>query len=315
MRRTLSWLLLPALLFPLLAGCTSEEAQVTLRVGLLPVLEALPFYVAQEEGYFAEQGLEVTFVPVASAAERDQLLVAGQVDVVIDDLISLLLLNRDEVQVVAVRTAMRPTAEFAQFRLLAAPQSTIRSVEALRGLPIGVSEGTIIEYVTERLLEEGGLPPEAIHVVAVPRIPDRMALLESGELQAATLPEPLASLAVAQGASVIADDRQLADPGGSLIAVRASLLDDRPQAVRAMLIALEKAVAVINADKGRWGTLLSEQHLLPPALAETFTLPDYPAASVPSPRAFEDARRWLKRKHLHPSPFPYETLVRDDFLP
>ncbi|HQK15671.1 MAG TPA: MetQ/NlpA family ABC transporter substrate-binding protein, partial [Anaerolineae bacterium] len=189
----------------LLTGCQKPEAKA-LRIAVLPVLDALPLYVAEAEGYFAAQGIQVELIPAASAAERDQLLQAGQIDGFITDLVALALYNRESPQVVAVRYAMVPTADFAQFRILAAAQSGITTVEGLRGVPIGVSEGTVIEYVTHRLLEAEGLPTDAIATLAVPKIADRMALLGAGELSAATLPEPLASLAMQQGAVLIVDD-------------------------------------------------------------------------------------------------------------
>ncbi len=316
MRRGLALVMFIVFALPWVSACRAPQTEtVTLRVGVLPILDALPFYVAQEEGFFTEQGVEVVFVPVASAAERDQLLVAGQVDVVIDDLVSLLLLNREGVEIVAVRTAMRPTEDFAQFRLLAAAQSGIDSVEALRNVPVGISEGTIIEYLTEQMLQRAGLEPSEIETVAVPRIPDRMALLESGELQAAMLPEPLASLAVAKGARAVVDDRAFPELSCSLVSVRAELLEAHPQAVRAMLAALEEAVAAINADKGRWDTLLVEKHLLPPALEGSFTLPDYPMASIPSTTCFGAVRQWVEAKGLLSTAPAYESVVRGDLLP
>ncbi len=307
------WLLLATVLLSACRPTPPENRK--LRVGLLPILDALPFYVAQEEGYFAAEGVEVEFVPVASAAERDQLLMAGQVDVVIDDLVSLLQLDREGVQVVAVRTAMRPTESVAQFRILASAQSGIEGVEGLRGVPIGISEGTIIEYLTEQLLQRAGLEPDEIETVAVPRIPDRMALLESGELQAAMLPEPLASLAVAKGAQVVIDDRAFPDLSCSLVSVRAEVLEAHPQAVKAMLAALEQAVATINADKGRWDALLAEKHLLPPALADSFVLPDYPYAELPSQVCFDSVSRWVQEKGLSSSVPEYAEVVRGDLLP
>ncbi len=316
MRRILARVILVLFSLSWLAACRAPQTEkVTLRVGLLPILDALPFYVAQEEGLFAQQRVAVEIVPVASAAERDQLLMAGQVDVVIDDLVSLLLLDREGVEVVAVRTAMRPAEDFAQFRILAAPQSGIETVEGLRGVPIGISEGTIIEYLTEQMLLRAGLEEGEIETVAVPRIPDRMALLESGELQAAMLPEPLASLAVAKGARVVLDDRAFPDLSCSIVSVRAEVLDAHPEAIRGMLAALERAVAAINADKGRWDALLVEKHLLPPSLGGSFALPDYPTASVPSAACFEAVRGWVERKGLLSSAPTYEAVVRGDFLP
>ena len=56
-----------------------------------------------------KMALQVELIPAASAAERDQLLQAGQVDGVITDLVALALYNKEQTEVVAVRYAMVPT--------------------------------------------------------------------------------------------------------------------------------------------------------------------------------------------------------------
>ena len=277
----------------LLSGCRQPESRA-LRIAVLPILDTLPLYVAEAEGYFATQGVIVDLIPAASAAERDQLLQAGQIDGFITDLVALALYNRDVTQVVAVRYAMVPTVDFAQFRVLAAAQSGIITVEDLRGIPIGVSEGTVIEYVTYRLLEAEGLPTEAIATLAVPKIPDRMALLGAGEIAAATLPEPLASLAMQQGAVVIADDTRHPEVSCSVYAFGKDVIDQQPQTVRAFLAAIDEASNAINTDKSRWSDLLTAKGLVPAPLAGTYTLPDYPADAVPTEGQFADAITWLQ---------------------
>ncbi|MBN2389095.1 MAG: ABC transporter substrate-binding protein [Anaerolineae bacterium] len=276
-----------------LSGCRKPESG-TLRIAVLPILDTLPLYVAEIEGYFAAQGITVDLIPAAAAAERDQLLQAGQIDGFITDLVALALYNRDTTQVVAVRYAMVPTANFAQFRILAAAQSGITTVEGLRDVPVGVSEGTVIEYVTHRLLEAAGLPTDEIATLAVPKIPDRMALLGAGELSAATLPEPLASLAMQQGAIVITDDTAHPEISCSVYAFHKDVIDQHPQTVRAFLAAIDEASDAINGDKSRWSDLLADKGLVPAPLAGAYILPDYPANAVPTEAQFANAVSWLQ---------------------
>ena len=76
--------------------------------------------------------------------------------------------------------ARTATEDSPVFSILAAADSGIENVEDLAGVEIGISEATVIEYMTDRVLENAGLAPEEIVKVAVPRIPDRLALLQSG---------------------------------------------------------------------------------------------------------------------------------------
>lgn len=310
--------LLPALLLAavLLAACGARPPEpVTIRLGLLPILDALPIYVADAEGLFAEQALQIEFVPVASAAERDQLMQSGQIDGMINDLISTLLYNQDEVQITVVRLARTATTAYPQYRILAAKGSGIDTPAELAGVPIGISEGTVIAYVTDRLLTAEGLAPEEIATLAVPRIPDRLALLDSGELQAATLPDPLASLAIEGGATVVVDDTRHPEYGTSLISFRRSFVADHPDAVRRFLVALEEATRRVNTDKALWETLLAEKQLVPAPLLGSYMLPDFPLASVPTEAQFDDVVAWALDKRLIDTPLEYTASIDASFLP
>jgi NitT/TauT family transport system substrate-binding protein len=300
----------------LLAACGGRAGEpVVLRIGVLPILDALPMYVAQEKGYFAEENVVVEFVPVASAAERDQLMQAGQIEGMINDLISTILYNKEGTQIFIVRFARTATREYPQYRVLAAANSSIQSVQDLAGVPIGISEGTVIEYTTDRLLQAEGLPPQDIVTIAVPRIPDRMSLLASGELQAANLPDPLSELAIQGGARVIIDDTRHPEIGNSVISFRRQVVEDNPQAVRGFLVALERAVADVNADKGAWSDLLTERQLVPAPLIGSYSIPDFPVASVPTEAQWADVVAWATEKGLITAQVLYADSVDASYLP
>lgn len=306
-------LVIAALLFGACVPASPEPA--TLRIGLLPILEALPLYVAQAQGYFAAEGVQVEFIPAASAAERDQLMQAGQIDGLVNDLVSTVLYNRDGVQIVIVRFARTASAEDPAYRILAARDSGISRVHELAGVPIGVSQGTVIEYVTDRLLQAEGLAPADIQTVAVPKIADRMALLESGELKAATLPDPLASLALQAGATLILDDSAHSEYGTSVLSFRKAVVDDSPEAIRAFLRAVEQATAEVNDDPSRWAALLSDHKLVPAPLMGTYQLPEFPRASVPTEAQYADALAWAVEKGLVTKSASYAESVNPGFLP
>ena len=313
MKRLVLCLVLAALA---LGGCAPAAPEITtLRIGVLPILETLPLYVAQSQGYFAAEGLQVVIVPAASAAERDQLMQADQIDAIINDLVSVLLYNKDQVQIVVVRFARVASAQDPAYRILASKDSGISTVGDLANVPIGVSEGTVIEYVTDRLLQAEGLAAGEIQTIAVPKIADRMALLDSGEIKAATLPDPLSSLALQSGATLIIDDTAHPEFGTSVLSFRLAIVDDSPQAVRAFLRAVEKATADINGDPAKWTTLLTDNKLVPAPLIGTYQLPVFPAASIPSEAQYADARSWAIEKGLLTGSAAYADSVNAGYLP
>ncbi|MBN1537331.1 MAG: ABC transporter substrate-binding protein [Anaerolineales bacterium] len=300
------------------ANVTSDSEvsePVTLKIAVLPILDALPMYVAEQEGLFEANNVRVTFIAAASAAERDQIIVAGQADGLINELVSTVLYNKDQVQVQVVRFARVATTQFPQYYILASKQSGITTPQELKGVDIGISQGTVIEYITDRLLQAEGLTAEDIKTIAVPKIPDRMALLSSGELRGATMPDPLSLLAIQQGAVLVLDDTKYPDYSYSTIAFRKAVIDQNPEAIRNFLQAIEEATAKINANPSQWAHLLTEKQLVPESLVGDYQLPTYPAAGVPSQAQWDDVVAWCQDKGLLTTDIAYSDSVTDQFLP
>ena len=256
-----------ALFAVLLSACggaaPAAQEDPTLKIAVLPILDALPMYVADAQGYFKDAGIKVEFVPVASAAERDQVMQAGQADGMINDLISTVFYNKDGQKIAVVRLARNASPTDAEYSILAAKDSGITKPADLKGVEIGISQGTVIDYTTQRLLENAGLQAADIKTTNVPKIPDRLQLLAEGQLKAANLPEPFASLAEQSGAVRVVDDRSLPSVGTSEISFNVNTLKSKPETVKKFLAALEKATADVNADPDQVGHAAERQEIDP----------------------------------------------------
>jgi len=272
-------------------------------------------FVAQQEGLFEQNGVDVEFIPVGSAPERDQLIAAGQADGMVNETISTMLFNKEQIQVQVVRYALRPTAEAGHFFILASAQSGITDVQGLKDVEVGVSQGTVIEYVTERLLQSEGFTQDEIKTIAVPKIPDRMALLASGELKAGVLPDPLGALAVQQNAVIVLDDSAHPEYGFSVISFRKEVIDAHPEAVRGFLAAIEEATTKLNQDPARYTSVLSDNKLVPPPLLQTYKVPPFPVGGVPTEEEWNDALAWVKAKGLLAADVSYTDSVNASLLP
>ena len=300
----------------LASGCTSKFAvdKISVRIAMLPILDTIPLYLAQDAGYFAAEGVSVEFIPVGSAAERDQVMAAGRADGMINDLVSVVLYNRQGITVQVVRFMRIASQNVPLYRVVASPKAGIKTVADLAGVPIGISQGSIIDYVTDRLLQFGGLAPDQIKTIAVPKIPERMALLSSGELKAATLPEPFATLAIQNGAVVIADDTAHPELGNSVISFRKTFLDQHPTAVQGFLRAVEKAIQDINASPENGRPILSKYNLVPTDLAASYPVPAFPVSSLPTQAQFDAVAQWAMQKRLVDQIVPYSGSVVNNFL-
>lgn len=308
-------LLFASMLIMLLSACTSQNEPITLRLAMLPIMDTLPAHVAEAQGYFVEENLNVEFLPVGSAPDRDQLIKSGQADGMVNELLSTMFYNSESSEVVTVRYARKATPEYPHFFILASGDSNITVPEEMKGVEIGISEGTIIEYSTDRLLAAAGLSDADYTTIAVPRIPDRMALLGSGELTAANMPDPAAALAIQNGARIVIDDSSYPEYGHSVYTFRKEIVDNNPEAIRGFLAAIERAVIDINNDKRQWSSLLTEKNLVPPPLLENYQVPDFPIAGVPTQEQWEDMMLWSLEKEYLSEKLEYNESVDDSYLP
>ena len=301
---------------PTQAPATEEPAMepVVFKIAVLPIIDTLPLYVAQQQGFFEKHGVSVDLVPVASAPERVQLMAAGQVDGTINETLAVMQFNKAGVQVQAVRYALRPADGYGHFFILASNQSSITTPDGLKNVEIGVSQGTIIEYVTERLLQAEGLSPDEIKTIPVPKIPDRLALLTTGELSAGTLPDPLGALAVQSGAVIVMDDSQHPEYGFSIYSFRKEVIDANPEAVINFLLAVDEAIVLINADPTQYTNILSEANIVPPPLLEAYKVPPFPEAGIPTEAEWNDALEWAKSKGMLDVDVSYEDSVNPSLL-
>ncbi len=310
------WIFLVLAAALVLQSCTPKSAEMpVLKIALLPIIDAVPIYAAQQEGLFEKHGVKVEIIPVSAAPDRDQLISAGQADGEINETASVMLFNKENTQLQIVRYALRPTADSAHFYILASAKSGITQPDQLKGVEIGVSQGTVIEYVTDRLLEAQGFTADEIKVIPVPKLSDRMTLLASGELSAGTMPDPLATLAMQQGSVNVLDDSKYPQYGYSVISFRKSVIDANPAAIKGFLAALEEATSQVNSDPWKFANILSEQKIVPAPLLASYKLPVYPVKGVPSQEEWNDAMQWMLDKQLLTAKVDYSASVTDQYLP
>jgi NitT/TauT family transport system substrate-binding protein len=302
------------ILFLSLFGCAGPADTTPVRIAVLPIVEGLPLYTALDGGFFEKQGIKVELIPAGSAAERDQLIAAGQADGTINDLLAVALFNRQSPQLQAVRIAHQSAAGAPLYVIAAAPQSGIKTARDLAGVEIGISQGSIIDFVTDRMLAGAGLAPDQIKTVAVPKIPDRMSLLLSGKIKAATLPQPFATIAISQGAVPVLDDTSRPEIGNSVISFRKAYIDAHSQVVKNFLSALEAATTALNANPEKYRSLLGKYKVVPDNMLAAYAIPQFPGDSLPTQSQFDSVVVFALQHKLLDNPVNYSDSVNGTLI-
>ena len=298
-----------SLMLLLVAGCGSEPEPQTkdaklskLTIGLMPDTDSIPFIIAAERGYFAEEGVEVELVPFKSAMERDAALQSGNLDGAVSDLLAVIFARSGGFSVHAT------SYTDGNYNLIAGNDSGIASVGDLRGKEIAVSRNTIIEYVTDEILAANGMREQDIAKIVIPQIPVRLEMLQSGNLSAAVLPEPMASIAAASGGRYITGSGDLSINPGVIVFTDVAL-QDKEKSIHAMYRSYDKAIQYLNdAPRTDYIDFVIERSGFPISAHNVLQLKPYRPAGMPKRKDVEEAVRWVKIKELA-GDYSYDDLV------
>ncbi len=301
------------LILILLTGCNAKKED-KLKIGLLPISDSLPFYVAAEKGYFQSEGVNVELIRFESAVERDSAIGAGEIDGAVGDILAVAALHNSGAPVKIVSMSLGETGKEGRFAILSSPNSGITKPEQLKNVPVAISTNSIIEYMTDNLLTEQGLKPEEIKKEAIPKIPVRFNLLLEDKIKAACLPDPMAAMAENKGARLVIDDTSL-NLSQTVIYFRTGYIDGNSQTITKCLKAYAKAASEINENPSAYRDLLVDKAGVPREALNVFTMDHYPAPQLPKKDQVEKVVQWMFEKNLIKTQFSYEDLTRADLIP
>lgn len=313
--RPLALVLAVALLLASLAGCapkaastTSAEATTTpkplepaeIRLGNLPTEDILPLWVAQKEGLFEKNGIKVTIVPFQSAQERDAAYAANAIDGFMGDMIATSELTNAGYKTRIASLCLGSTPAEGRFAILARPNSSADKPKDLAGVAIGTSSGTIQEYVLDKLMEQGGVAADQVKKEEVKKVPVRFQLLMNNELKAAALPEPFVSLAIKQGAHLVAADTQGQNISQTVLSFSQNYLakPEGAEAVKRLLVAWDEGAKLVNAKPNAYRDLLVEKARLPKPVASSYAIQRYPMHQLPQQPEVDAVLAWMTSKSL-----------------
>lgn len=276
-----------------LSGSTPHIA-----VGTLATEDILPFWVARDEGLFADEGLDVDIVQFQSATELIAGVGSGEVDLAMTDIMVAASMFASGVNLDMEWVTLGETAEQGRFGIMVGPDSSVSELSELAGVPIGVGTNTILEYVMDRLLESVGVPDDQIVVEELQKLPVRYQAMLSGEVDAAALPGSLLALGEANGCRTIADDTQGDNISQSVMIARIDLHDemDGDQAIASLKKVWNKAVSEINVDPEAYRNVLVDNASLSAEVAETYPVSSYPTCALPTSKMVEPVLSWMEEK-------------------
>jgi NitT/TauT family transport system substrate-binding protein len=193
--------LFAGLLATLLLGLAPvARAQDKIRLGILPFSESLAAVLADKEGFFKAEGLEVEMSRINSGAQGLPLLQAGKLDIVFSNTVSTLQAFEQglDATILAPGAVVRTKAPDSTSALLAL-KGTIKSPKDFEGkrIAINVINSTAWLY-TVAYLDQVGVDRSKVRFVEVP-FPQMNDPLLNGQIDVASQVEPFKTVLLGTG--------------------------------------------------------------------------------------------------------------------
>jgi NitT/TauT family transport system substrate-binding protein len=279
---------LAALLAVALAACGGGRGSprgrpetATITVGVPPVVDAAPLYLAERRGYFRQEGLTVRFQQLQGGGATIPAMVAGSVQVSFASYVSLFLAKSQGTDLTVIADGDRARPGFGGVYTM--PSSPIRAPADLAGKKVAVdSLNDVDDLSTTAVLQAAGVDAHQLHFVQVP-FPEMGVTLRRGQVDAVWVAEPYAT-----SVKGTLNARRIVDPfsgptAGLPVAgyaVTRRFADGNPRTVAAFVRALREGVADA-ADPSKVASVLPRYTSITADLAGRLTLPQY--AAVPDP--------------------------------
>ncbi|TCO58734.1 NitT/TauT family transport system substrate-binding protein [Actinocrispum wychmicini] len=173
----------------------------TVRLGVVPIIDVAPVYIAMRAGYFRDEGVDVRIRTVQGGAAGIPAMVSGDLDVTFGNWVSFFTAQAKgtaDLKLVADGYRGKP----GMFLVLALPDGPVRSAKDLAGRKIAVNtRGNVTELAVRAAMRAQGVDVSAVQFTEMPFL-DMQSALQRKDVDAALVVEPFLTSAIRQAGAV-----------------------------------------------------------------------------------------------------------------
>ena len=271
----ISVLLLLCLLLP--AGSMAQQS-TTVKIGYMPIGDCLQLYVAEELGFFKDEGLTIETTAMKGGAVIAPAVEAGEVQIGWSNAISIIIAHVKGFDFVFLTSgAMEKEPDHRVHSLLVGKDSSIKEVTDLVGKKVAINTlGNVNELSMMALADSAKIDIKQIQLVEIP-FPQMEAALQNGSVDAILAIEPFVTLSLSHGTARVLVKSIHQSFGeqfmiGSWFAKK-SWIEKEPAVAAAFVKAINRASDYIAQNPGKIPEILVKYAKLPADLADKITLP------------------------------------------
>ena len=277
-----------------LSSCSRSVESLSYAAITAP--SAAPVYIAQNQGLFKANGLNVEVKEYPTGVATTEALLRGEVEVAWSAELPFITraFAKEEISIIAVST------RFSDQYLFALKDHGIKNISDLTGKRIGVPLKTIAEFYLGRLLELNSMNIKDVSLVNV-LPPESVDTLTGGSLDGVVTWEPYAGNIKKQIADkVVVWSVQSSQPGYGVIIARNDWVSEHPKTVIRFLESLAQAESFIDNNSETAKRIVQERINYNDASMNTFWSENQFPLSLDQSliTAMEDEARWMISSNL-----------------
>jgi NitT/TauT family transport system substrate-binding protein len=173
----------------------TSQALTKIKISVTPFLSYAPIFIAKEEGFFADQGLDVEFVRFDKTAEAIPALAQGQIDVVSGEFNASTLnavAQGGDIKYVSDKGFLDPngcSSSTFVVRKDILDKGTLNDLKNIKGMKVALTPASTAEYALDVLLKSAGLSSKDVEVLNIP-LAARLEGLGNGSVDIAATSDP-----------------------------------------------------------------------------------------------------------------------------
>jgi NitT/TauT family transport system substrate-binding protein len=262
------------------AESSPDDAGLTaVKVGVIPIVDVAPIYLGVQEGFFEEEGLDVTLELAQGGAAIVPAVVSGEYQFGFSNNTSLLVASSQGLPLKAVAAGNFTTGTPGDdFGAVVAPEdSDIEDAADLADRTVAVNTlNNIGDTTIRKVVDDAGGDPAAVEFVEM-GFPDMPAAVAGGQVDAAWIVEPFLTMALQQGAKVVASNFAETDPELMIASYFTSEQEiaENPETVEAFTAAMDKSLAYAEEHPDETRAVLDSYTEIDPAVKDAMVMPRF----------------------------------------
>jgi NitT/TauT family transport system substrate-binding protein len=183
---------------------------IVMRIGVLPTLDALPFFIAKERGFFEREKIGIRLIQFNAHMDIDTALVGGSIDAAFTDLIRTERLMNNY----GMKLHYLTTTEL-YWTLVSNKVARINRLDQFGDKMVAMTRWSATDYFTNKTFDK--VKTKAmVYGVQINDIDVRLRMILNNEMDGAWLPEPQATVAINKGNKNLLSTRKYKEKLGVL---------------------------------------------------------------------------------------------------